>query len=74
MHIDVLCVWMVLVVMHERNGCLIVQKEGGGALDVAEDLGDEAAKLEGFLAAMHRCDILTFSGGQGDNLLSLQGP
>ena len=74
MHINVLCAWVVLIVACRCDGCLVVQKEGGGALDGAKDLRDEVAKPEGFLAAMCCCNILTFSGGQGDNLLPLQGP
>ena len=73
-HIDVLGARVVLVVMHEGDGHLVVRKEGGRALDVAKHLRDEVAEPEGFLAAMHRCDVLTLGGGQGDNLLLLRRP
>ena len=62
---------MVLVVTCEGDGGLVIGKESGGGSDVAKDLGDEAAKPKGFLAAVRRCDILALGGGQGDDLLSL---
>jgi hypothetical protein len=71
MHIDVLGPQMVLVIVCECDGGLVIRKESGGGSDVAKDLRDEAAKPKGFLAAVHRCDILALSGGQGDDLLSL---
>jgi len=70
-HINVLGLWMVLVVMCECDGSLVIAKECGGGSEVAKDLRDKAAKPEGFLAAMHCCDILTLGGGQRNDLLSL---
>jgi len=71
LHVDVLCAWVVLVVTHECNGRLIVREQSGGGCDIAKYLRDEAAKPQGLLASMRCCDVLAFSGRQGDNLLSL---
>jgi len=41
-HVNVLCMWVVLVVTCKRNGCLVVGKQSGGGCDVAEYLRNEA--------------------------------
>ena len=70
-HINMLGLWMVLVVICKCNGSLVITKECGRGSKVTEDLGDKAAKPEGFLAAMCCCNILTLCGGQRNNLLLL---
>ena len=71
-HVDVLRARVVLVIACECDGRLIVGEQSGGGCDGAENLGDEAAKPQGLLAAMRRRDVLALGGGQGDDLLSLR--
>jgi len=62
-HINVLGLRMVLVVMCECDGSLVITKEYGGGSEVTKDLGDKAAKPEGFLATIRCCNVLALSGG-----------
>ena len=71
LYVDVVCTWVVLVVTGERNGRLVVREQCGGGGDIAKDLRNKAAKPKGLLASVCGCNVLAFSGGQGDNLLSL---
>jgi len=43
-HVNVLRARVVLVVVCERDGCLVVGKQGGGGCDVTKYLRNEAAK------------------------------
>ena len=63
LHVDVLRVRVVLVVARERDSCLIVGEQSGRGCDVAKYLRDEAAKPQGLLATMRRCDVLALGGG-----------
>jgi len=42
-HVNVLCAWVVLVVMCECDGHLVVGKQSGGGCDIAKYLRNEAA-------------------------------
>ena len=69
--VDVLRARVVVVVSSEGNWCLVVREEGGGWFDGVEHLGQEASQPKCLLHAVGCCDVLTFGGGQEDNLLLL---
>ena len=74
LHIDVLCLGMVLMVICEHDGGLIVRKHGDGGVEGAKDLWKKALKPEAFLHPVCRHDILTLCCGEWNNLLALRQP
>jgi hypothetical protein len=71
-HVDVLHARVVLVVLGERDGCLVVREEGGQRFDGLEDFGEEAVQPQCLLHPVCRCDIFALGRGQGDDLLPLR--
>jgi hypothetical protein len=65
-HVDVLCACVVLVVLSERDGCLVVREEGGRRFDGLEDFGEEAAQPQRLLHPVCHCGVFALSRGQGD--------
>ncbi len=73
-HIYVLGAGMVLVVARERDHGLVVAEHCCGVFEGAKYLREEAVQPECLLYTVRRCNVFTFSGGQGDNLLPFGGP
>jgi hypothetical protein len=62
-HVDVLHACMVLMVVGEGDGRLVVREQDSGILEQPKDLGQQAVKPYGLLAAVHCCDIFALGGG-----------
>lgn len=55
---------------------MLIEKDamrGGSRYDLPEGLREKRAQPQRLLHAVHCQNILTFSGGKGDNLLTLEG-